>query len=56
MTETDIREWFFEKYESDTPAEEWDMLDIWEEVCRLEINNSIMAKIILESLIKEGLI
>ena len=47
MTEEDIKYWFFERYESDTSSEKQDMLDIWEEVCRLRLNNSIVAEMAL---------
>ena len=54
MTEEEIKEWFFERYESDVPLEDWDILDIWNEICRLELNNSISVKLALETLILEG--
>ena len=56
MTEADIKEWFFEKYESEIPPKEWDMLDIWNEICRLELNNSIVAEMALSCLIENDLI
>ena len=56
MTEEEIKDWFFERYESDTPSEEWDMLDIWEEVCRLRLNNSIIAEMALSCLIENEII
>ena len=56
MTEDDIKEWFFERYESETPSEEWDMLDIWHEICRFEINNSITAELALSCLIENDII
>lgn len=56
MTEEDIKEWFFDKYESDTPPEEWDVLDIWHEICRLQLNNSISAELALSCLIENDVI
>ena len=56
MSEEEIKDWFFERYESDTPSEEWDMLDIWEEVCRLRLNDSIIAKMALSCLIENEII
>lgn len=56
MTEDDIKRWFFERYESETPIEEWDMLDIWEEICRLELNDSIAAELALSCLIENDVI
>ena len=56
MTEEDIRDWFFERYESDIPSEEWDMLDILEEVCRLRLNKSVAAEIALSCLIENDAI
>lgn len=56
MIEEDIKDWFFERYESDIPSEEWDILDIWEEVCRLRLNNSVAAEIALSCLIENDVI
>ena len=56
MSEEEIKEWFFDKYESETPPEEWDVLDICEVVCKYEINNSIKAHIVLSDLIENNII
>lgn len=56
MSEEEIKEWFFDKYESETPPEEWDVLDIWEVVCKYEIDNSIRAHIVLSDLIENNII
>ena len=56
MTEEDIKDWFFERYESDIPSEEWDMLDIWDVICKHELNNSIAAEMALSCLIENDVI
>jgi len=56
MTQEDIKDWFFERYESEIPPEEWDILDIWNEICRFEINNSIAAELALSCLIENDVI
>jgi hypothetical protein len=56
MTQEDIKDWFFERYESEIPPEEWDILDIWNEICRLKLNNSIAAELALTCLIENDVI
>lgn len=56
MTIEDIKDWFFERYESEIPQEEWDILDIWDEICRHELNNSITAELALICLIENDVI
>lgn len=58
MTEEDIKDWFFERYKnkSEIPPEECDILDIWNEICRFEINNSITAELALSCLIENVVI